>query len=51
MMPQSHGAKVRKPLMAIAAQPAALLSVVCDRLITNRSRAGALELQRPGGRP
>ena len=38
MRPQSHGAKVWKPLMAIAALPAALLSVVCDRLITNRSR-------------
>ena len=26
------------------------LSVVCDRLITNRSRADTLELQRPGDR-
>ena len=34
-----------RSLIAIAA---ALLSVVCDRLITNGSRAGTLELQRPG---
>ena len=30
------------------ARAAALLSVVCDRLITNRSRSGDLDLQRPG---